>query len=643
MDIFSTYPQTLGEFDIDVYELKDDSPRAVQPTCTEIQLKPHQLSLLQKCIDLETKPIHLKSIKKLESYASDDDNAVTRFGIIGDRYGAGKSYVILSLIASPQVITDTNNVYSKTFGINQVTFNIVKPMNYINTNILVIPHNLTFQWEKYVKSFNPTMKYMVINKKTFNHVNNNRDEIKDCDLLIVTSTYYNTLANLINNMNVKVQRIFFDEVDSLNIPSCRMIDSRFYWFVTASYGNLLYPRGYSQWEHNVAKYIWYANGITNSGFIKNMMLELCSNVPRDVLKVLVVKNHEAFVEKSLMLPELFRHIVKSKTPVHINVLNGIVDKNILNFLNAGDIDGALQYINPNNKNNEDNIVSLMIDKYTKELQNLELKRSMVSQYIYENDNEREERLQRIMNKEKEVNNKIEMIKQRIHGNDMCSICFDDIETKTVTKCCQNSFCFKCIHLWINKKALCPMCKAKMLPQDLYVIDNKATSTCQEHGKCVDGEMDVDDTNTHESFDKFKNLKILLTKRAAGSKFLIFSNYDNTFTHIIPILNELGIHFESLKGNGSHINCTLTRYKTGNVDVLLVNSRNYGSGMNIDNTTDVIMLHKFDTEIEKQVIGRAHRLGRTTPLNVWYFLYENEINSHHTHTGPSTSAGPSTST
>jgi SNF2 family DNA or RNA helicase len=66
------------------------------------------------------------------------------------------------------------------------------------------------------------------------------------------------------------------------------------------------------------------------------------------------------------------------------------------------------------------------------------------------------------------------------------------------------------------------------------------------------------------------------------------------------------------------------YREGGLDVLLVNTNNYGNGLNFENTTDVIMLHKFDTEIEHQVLGRAQRCGRTEPLNVWYLLHENEL-------------------
>jgi SNF2 family DNA or RNA helicase len=93
----------------------------------------------------------------------------------------------------------------------------------------------------------------------------------------------------------------------------------------------------------------------------------------------------------------------------------------------------------------------------------------------------------------------------------------------------------------------------------------------------------------------------------------------------------------LKGNGYQIQSTIEKYKTGNVKVLLVNTQAYGSGLNLENTTDMILFHKFDTEIEKQVIGRAQRFGRKQPLNVHYLLYENEMPQRVVGQGASTSS------
>ena len=48
---------------------------------------------------------------------------------------------------------------------------------------------------------------------------------------------------------------------------------------------------------------------------------------------------------------------------------------------------------------------------------------------------------------------------------------------------------------------------------------------------------------------------------------------------------------------------------------MLNAQHYGSGLNLQMATDVIMYHKFNKELEEQVIGRAQRLGRQTSLNI----------------------------
>ncbi len=100
----------------------------------------------------------------------------------------------------------------------------------------------------------------------------------------------------------------------------------------------------------------------------------------------------------------------------------------------------------------------------------------------------------------------------------------------------------------------------------------------------------------------------------------------SFQSIINILINMQLEYKFLKGNESQLKKTLDRYKTGDLNILLVNTRNYGCGINLENTTDIIMFHKVESETEKQVIGRAQRHGRSTSLKVWYLLYENEIHS-----------------
>jgi len=604
------------EFDINVDEINEHSPKAIHPVCN-IKLRPHQLSLLQRCLDYENESQKLHKFGSLESSVKHSDYFKTNIGVIADRVGSGKSYVILSIIFSNSIVTRDNTLI-KSSGLDNITYFFKDEKPVVKTCMIVIPHNLCSQWENYIKTFNNSISYKIINKhKAFDNVKDD-EKLLENDLIIVTATFFNKVSKICANKGVKLQRIFFDEVDSLNIPGCTNIDANFIWFVTASYGNVIYPRGFSHHDPIKNRFICTASGIRNSGFIKNVFLDLYTNIPKELTKVLIIKNSETYIETSLQLPELFLHIIKCRTPLTINILNGLVDKNIIDSLNAGDVNSAISFISTHNKGTEDNIINLLIDKLNKQVTNLQINLRSTDEFFYDDELDREHAKSLLVKKIEDLNGKINLIKDRIKSGDLCTICYDSIDNKTITKCCQNSFCFKCIHMWIDRKAVCPMCKNLLKGDMLFVVKEV------EEKNIIEEEI-LPENEFHEKHDKFKNFKILLEKKKnTNAKILIFSGYDYTFNQIIPILNNINIKYDYIKGNGDQIKSTVNKYKTNQIDILLVNPKNYGTGMNLENTTDIIMFHKFDTQLEQQVIGRAYRLGRELPLNVYYLLHENEI-------------------
>ena len=610
----------FNEYNIDVDELNENSCREDPVPNFQINLKPHQSALLKRCIEFENGGIYLKHIPSLATIATDDDIMNTKIGIIGDRVGSGKSFVILALIKSNQLSLKDEKLI-KTCGMNNIIIMLnEKRKKSVSTNLLVIPHNISTQWENYIFRADPDMKYLMVNKqKTMSKLLSDEDNVTSYDVVIVTSTFYNRFATYVEGRQLCFQRIIYDEVDSLHINAMKSIDSKFHWLVTASYGNLLYPRGFNKWDSRIQRYIWCAEGIQHSGFIKSLLMDITGNMPHSLMRVLVVKNSESFVESSLNLPDMQKHYILCKTPKTIHILHGIVEKSIIQCLNANDIQGALAYINPTHKSTEENIVGMLIDKYERQVSNYDVKIEMTKQLQYDDVQEQQNEIQKLEKKKDEVSQKMNMVKERIQNSNTCCICYDDIENKTITPCCQNAFCFKCLNLWLGKNTVCPMCKHKLDSQDIFVVDNQ-----QQLINVVEEDEPIPDNKMHEKYDKYKNMEILLKNRTTESKYLMFSNHDNSFTSIIPILNSLSIKYDQLKGNTNQINSVINKYKQGNVDCLMVNTRYYGSGLNLENTTDVIMFHKFDNEIEKQVIGRAHRMGRTQPLNVWYFLHENEF-------------------
>lgn len=611
-------------------ELDATSPRAANPVDANIQLKQHQLAILHRCIQFENERIPLSSFASLrqhdvESSSNAGDYMRTHIGILGDKVGSGKSYILLALVLANQNTRQEPTV--RTYGCNKVVIWEHDQSRTTPVNLLVIPHNLSNQWEQYIKSFSNKIKYLMVCKNRVIeqlYDANPPVDLVQYDLIVVTSTFYNRLAHLLNSKSLKLFRAIFDEVDSMNIPGCVQVESEFYWFVTASYGNLLYPRGYSRYDPVLRRHIQNATGLRNAGFVKNLFLGLFSSVSSDYTRILVVKNQDAFVQASIELPILNNHFIECRTPAAINILNGLVDKNIIDCLNAGDVTSAIQLVNPQNRRTEDNIVALLIERYTKQVKNIQVRIEYTQHYEFDNEAQKQAELDQLTKKSIEMDQKIQSIKERVRDSNVCCICYDQIENKTVVPCCSNSYCFKCISMWLCRVPSCPICKASMGMSNLLVVQHMASASTTS----LTTSSNADHSHElHRTNDKIKNLENILRRLPENAKLLIFSSYENSFTNVLVVLQQLNMPYAYLKGNGSQIKSTIDQYKNGNLNVLLINSRNYGSGLNLENTSDIILFHKFDSEIEKQVIGRAHRYGRSHPLNVWYLLYENEITNN----------------
>lgn len=198
------------------------------------------------------------------------------------------------------------------------------------------------------------------------------------------------------------------------------------------------------------------------------------------------------------------------------------------------------------------------------------------------------------------------IKYRIE-NMQCSICLNDISNRTILNCCKNCFCFECIMKWYIVKHECPLCKTEIKFNDFTIIQKSIISE-----------------------NKTKNVKqtkietlITLLDKIDQKKVLIFASYIDTYNKIVDELNKYNIHHSFLKGSMFQLNKIITSYKEGNLNVLLLHANKHGCGINLENTTDIIMFDQFNKSLNSQVINKALIIGRKKPLNVWYLVYENE--------------------
>ena len=210
-----------------------------------------------------------------------------------------------------------------------------------------------------------------------------------------------------------------------------------------------------------------------------------------------------------------------------------------------------------------------------------------------------------------INNKICSLKERISDIEKknCPICIDKAKTPCISACCNQTFCFKCITMCINsdRKKRCPICRVKFNLSNLTLLDNSANT--------------IEETN--KLLTKNKMLLKLLKDNPKG-RFLIFSEYDNTFNNIIELFNINNIKFNRLAGSAGRIRNIINDYTNNKINILLLNAKYYGSGLNLQMTSDIIIYHRMNRELEEQLIGRGQRLGRTSQLKIHYLCYENEM-------------------
>jgi len=230
--------------------------------------------------------------------------------------------------------------------------------------------------------------------------------------------------------------------------------------------------------------------------------------------------------------------------------------------------------------------------------------------------------------------KIDLMYNRLKDNDCCPVCyrlFNDVDNNIYisSTCCNNKICGECIDEWYKRnKTSCIFCNNECVNKDSLLFYEKNAEVL----------IDIKEQNVNEDLIKTDEITFLLkdhNKNTFLSKFIndlqnedkkviIFSDYSNIFKYIeeLCIKNNIN-HVDLDKGNIKDIDASVNEYKYGNAKILLSNSTLFGCGMNFENSTHIIFVHKMSKDIENQVIGRAQRMGRKSVLEIIYLEYENE--------------------
>ena len=468
-----------------------------------------------------------------------------------------------------------------------------------------------------------------------------KKKVEKLDVILVSATFYNLLALYFNKGNYTINRVIIDECNSIKGNRLVEIKRIFTWLVTSSIKSMMTSTGYILKPGAHIQYGYQTRTkektVNSTGFILNMIKEMYEHQSENNKLYLV--NRPEYIEQSMALPEMKAILIISKYNLNIQVLGGIVSHEVMQMLNAGDIEGIVTKLDVV-VGDENNVIEMVTRRFQDELKvkEYELKVAIENPKY----NPKNETIG-VINKRvaiSELKKKIECIEERVKTIESCPVCFDDFTNPSITPCCNNKFCFDCITMVLTSKSQCPMCRKKLNINNMIVISDKtkykivnsikANEVKPVKGQTLsfnsyEGKLELLKTNA-KLFTKYENMdKIFeLNNDNPIKKYLIFTEYESTLNDkITNILTKWNLSYGRIKGSGIMISNMVEQYKTGNINTLLINSKYFGSGMNLENTTDIIIIHKMQSDIEMQVIGRAQRFGRVGNLRVWKLYYLNE--------------------
>ena len=575
-------------------ELKIEELDEVKEPLNEWGLRNRELYLHQKNNVLKME--YQESTKEREyTYGNRKTKISTNMGILNDKVGSGKTLAMVSLLSRskikdepleeryfyPWTIDMGSNHYFSFITEEQISF---RPLN---LNIIICSSAIFQQWASELDKTDLTYRKII---KTADISSLDKNVIENLDVVLVTYNRYRDFAGYLTNIyrteNVGFKRLIFDELQLSGVLP--MTKAKFYWIISAT---LPYDDA----------------GFANRTLYNNAICSLMSNVKQ---KYVVVKNTDAELSQSYQQSEIayYKYMCFNK---NFNIYGSRVSNEVQRMIAADDIAGAIVALGGTKENKS--LLDIIIAKEENEIVGIKAQISYHS--TINNDNSKvkiEEYKKKLKDAELSLENLKQKIKRDTEDDKECPLCSEEYKEPVITFCCNSVMCSGCVKSLYNTTQKCPFCRVKLDMKKMAI-----SSSREEEEKKEEEEVD--------KRTKLEVVKQIITSNPEG-KFILFSEFNPSFDSIKATLTEYNITHAEVKGTSDAKQKYIRLFKEGKIKVLFLNSRNDGSGIDLPETTDIILYHKMSSEnIETQVLGRALRLGRTAPLKVHRLLYSEEEN------------------
>jgi SNF2 family DNA or RNA helicase len=556
--------------------LTDKSPKLnLTKNPFKIKLKPHQEALLYKVLDIDEKV----------SYSN------TPYGVMSDKPGSGKTYVVLALI-----------------------YFAIKHLKSKGANIIVVPHNIYTQWVTSIEKLlaNKLTYKLLLEYSDINLLYTNPSMLYENDIILTTSLYYDVFASTVKTMGLNVRRVFFDEADTIKNTLAHPMPCGMTWFISASIKRVFDPK-------------------TNTAQIGTYKLHLNQLLANECYCL------AEFVDSNIVLAKPNVELFKCRDFYIDNILSAILEREQLSYINGHDY----SYIralcgNATIKETKD-IVEHLYKNSTRILNDLvdqikEIEKKL--KYCMPDEKAKyQEAKDKLVNQKIGYESTTNRIKSLASEYELCIKCFKKLKSKENI----NNSTFKLDYYELEcKTMICNQCYKKEIDAELSINDNadikKIKIKCLgcKNSHLVETLKFHTEDNVFNKGEDLENMnKIVILEKIleiSNDKIIIYSQFRGVSNYIKSIITTYNWGYLQLDGgNIKDLDNILDQFRNDpKVKILLIDDTSFGVGLNIEYATDIIFFNYIEPNVKEQLIGRAQRLGRTCRLNIWELLYNNEL-------------------
>ena len=519
----------------------------------KIKLKSHQEALLYRVLELDDKA----------------PKTNLPFGIMSDKPGSGKTFVILALI-----------------------YISIKFFNSKGANIIIVPHNIYTQWINSIEIFlGKSLKYnCLVDYDEINKLYTNSELLYKYDIIITTPLMYDIFARTINSLNIFVRRVFFDEADSMKNLLVNAINSYMTWFISASISSVFNS---SNMKATIGKYeLYLPTLLRNECWCLDEFIDSNIKLPKP--------NIEKFVCKDFYIDL---------------ILSKILNQEQIKYINAHDYSNIRQECGGKLIKTNKELLKQLYEFSNKII----LDTNGVLNDLQKNKIEVSDTITKNLRKKQIYTQRLESIKLLSLNYNLCIQCFTNINKYTCYKSpCNDLICEEC---W---EKICENSKEKKSNMsNICLTCNKIHNIDTYKEEKLYPNIKGNNFISKTKYNKFIILDNVL--EICDKKIIIYSEFGGLNNYLKNYSIDYNIKIEELNaGNIKDIDRILISYRDDpKVKILLIDNAYFGIGLNMEYTTDIIFFHNIEEKLKTQLIGRAQRFGRKYKLNIWEIKYWNE--------------------